>query len=59
MAFHPLPTDFIVITMLKVILKTESDENNYVGSWEAFSDRYELDDECGDRPSLVPLTSMN
>ena len=57
MAFHPLPTDFIVITMLKVILKTESIETNYAGGWKAFVERYEMDEIY--KPAIVPLTAMS
>ena len=59
MAIHSLPADYIVIAMLKVILKTESIEKSYAGGWEVFAKTYELDVEGDCRPSLAPLTSMN
>ena len=59
MSFLPCPTAYIIITMLKVILKTKSIEQNYTGGWRAFAEKYELDIEGDNRPSLVPLTSMN
>lgn len=49
--------NYIVITMLKVILKSESIEKNYIGGWTAFAERYEFDDI--ERATLLPLTSMN
>ena len=52
-----MPDEFIVITMLKVIVKFESIEANYAGGWARFADRYELDGDA--KPRLVPLTSMN
>ena len=44
MSVQPLPDDYIVITMLKVILKAESIDRNYDGAWIDFSKRYELND---------------
>ena len=57
MAIHSLPTRPIVISMIKVILKTESIETNYAGGWKAFVERYNMDTIY--KPELVPLTAMN
>lgn len=57
MAIHSLPTRPIVITMIKVILKTESIEKNYVGGWKAFVERYEMDEFY--KLAIVPLTAMS
>ena len=57
MAIHSLPTRPIVITMIKVILKTESIEINYAGGWKAFVERYEMDEFY--KLVIVPLTAMN
>ena len=57
MAIHSLPTRPIVITMIKVILKTESIEKNYAGGWKTFVERYEMDEIY--KPEIVPLTAMS
>jgi hypothetical protein len=54
-----LPEDYIVITMLKVILRSESIEKNYPGGWSAFAERYELEADGDEKPSSIPLTSMS
>ena len=57
MAIHSLPTRPIVITMIKVILKTDSIEPIYDGGWKAFVERYEMDEIY--KPEIVPLTAMS
>ena len=56
MSIHSLPPRPIVITMIKVILKTESIEKNYAGGWKAFVERYEMDEIY--KPEIVPQTAM-
>ena len=57
MSIYTLPTRPIVITMIKVILKTESIETNYSGGWKAFVERYDMDAIY--KPEIVPLTAMS
>ena len=57
MTIHALPARPIVITMIKVILKTESIETNYAGGWKAFVELYDMDAIY--KPELVALTAMS
>ena len=57
MAIHSLPTRPIAITMIKVILKTESIETNYDGGWKVFVERYDMDEIY--KLDIVPLTAMS